>query len=279
MAFYTFTVSGAPTTTITSTGISSFLINGNIVQVQNSGGALPAPLAAATNYYVISIATNTLSLSLTPGGAAITLTTNGSGTNQIIDAWLAHFPTGHLLSSADTSAMTDQDSNWPGPVNAGGFGLYNCKEVLDPSGNSFNLVVAAWAYGSAVQSIPNNAYTALAFNTEIENVGGLHSTSVNNSRFTAPVAGDYLVIGGCGYATNATGVRQAAIYKNGSSVVNGAIVTPTSTNIGLVAVSGRIHLAIGDYIEIFTIQTSGGALNTAGSSDITYGNVSLIRAR
>lgn len=57
--------------------------NGSSVRVSNSGGALPAPLVAGTTYFIVSKTGNTAKLSLTSGGSAINLTTNGTGTNSI----------------------------------------------------------------------------------------------------------------------------------------------------------------------------------------------------
>lgn len=48
-----------------------------------SSGTLPSPLAALTPYYVISPSTNTLQLSATSGGAAIDITSTGSGTHYL----------------------------------------------------------------------------------------------------------------------------------------------------------------------------------------------------
>lgn len=45
-----------------------------------TGSALPAPLAADTDYWVVGAAANTFQLAATKGGAAIDLTTAGSGT-------------------------------------------------------------------------------------------------------------------------------------------------------------------------------------------------------
>lgn len=53
--------------------------NGDIWRVSNSGGALPAGLSAMTDYYVVSASGQTCSLSLTAGGAAVTLSTSGVG--------------------------------------------------------------------------------------------------------------------------------------------------------------------------------------------------------
>lgn len=53
------------------------------VTVRNTGGALPAPLAAATTYYTLRTDKNKIKLAATLGGAAINLTTNGTGTQFI----------------------------------------------------------------------------------------------------------------------------------------------------------------------------------------------------
>jgi hypothetical protein len=53
------------------------------VIVSNSGGAPPSPLVAGTGYFVRDATANTLKLAATLGGAAINLTTNGTGTNSL----------------------------------------------------------------------------------------------------------------------------------------------------------------------------------------------------
>lgn len=70
--------------TLTSHGFRT----GIKVRVSNSGGALPAGLAAATDYYVIKIDADTFYLSETllgalNGNAIIDITTNGTGTNTV----------------------------------------------------------------------------------------------------------------------------------------------------------------------------------------------------
>jgi len=54
--------------------------DGDRVRVSVSGGALPTGLQALTDYYVRDVSGNTLKLSATEGGAAVNLTTAGSGT-------------------------------------------------------------------------------------------------------------------------------------------------------------------------------------------------------
>lgn len=65
------------------TEVGTVLANGNSVQVSNSGGALPAPLVAGTTYFVRDKTGDTFKLAATSGGAAIDITTNGTGTNSI----------------------------------------------------------------------------------------------------------------------------------------------------------------------------------------------------
>jgi hypothetical protein len=63
-------------------------INGQRVRQSQSGGALPSPLVANTDTYIRDAATNTFKLALTSGGAAIDITTAGSGTLTVTDVAL-----------------------------------------------------------------------------------------------------------------------------------------------------------------------------------------------
>lgn len=76
----TFTADPA-TDVITSTGHG--LTNGQAIKVA-SDGTLPAPLAAATPYFVRDKTTDTFKVAATIGGAAIDITTAGSGTHTIV---------------------------------------------------------------------------------------------------------------------------------------------------------------------------------------------------
>jgi uncharacterized phiE125 gp8 family phage protein len=55
---------------------------GDVLRVSNSGGTLPAPLQPDTDYYVQAIAApGSYTLAESPGGAALDITTAGSGTH------------------------------------------------------------------------------------------------------------------------------------------------------------------------------------------------------
>lgn len=57
--------------------------NGTILQLYNSGGALPPGLKPNTNYYVVNSASGSLQLSLTLGGSAVTFTAEGTGSSYL----------------------------------------------------------------------------------------------------------------------------------------------------------------------------------------------------
>jgi uncharacterized phiE125 gp8 family phage protein len=55
----------------------------DVVRLTNSGGALPAGLAAETDYYVINVSGNTLQLATSQGGSAVSFTDDGTGTHYL----------------------------------------------------------------------------------------------------------------------------------------------------------------------------------------------------
>ena len=71
------TVSGPPTTDIILSTPQYWIVDD---AVQFSGGSLPAPLVASTNYWIVYVSGTTIRVSGTIGSSPITLTTIGSGT-------------------------------------------------------------------------------------------------------------------------------------------------------------------------------------------------------
>lgn len=128
-------------------------------------------------------------------------------------------------------------------------------------------VPTAEVYQSVSQNIPNGAFTAVTMDSSILDTDGQHSNSVNPSRVVCQVAGWYSVSGAIGYLTNATGARGAVIYKNGAALTQSTGTITAASNALHVATAGEflVQLAVGDYVELYAWQNSGGALGTAGS--------------
>lgn len=64
--------------TLTVTGAVAYAVD-DIVELANYGGGLPAPLVPNTTYYVKTASSGVYTLAATAGGAAIDLTTAGTG--------------------------------------------------------------------------------------------------------------------------------------------------------------------------------------------------------
>jgi hypothetical protein len=131
--------------------------------------------------------------------------------------------------------------------------------------------------------VANTTDVAVTWDTELFDVGGMHSTSSNTSRFTVPTGGDglYLITTVVVFAANGTGLRRAQIRKNGAELVglSGNTVMHGVTAAGDVGVplTAIADLAAGDYLEVYAWQSSGGALNinsgAAGSRDLSQAQI------
>ena len=123
-------------------------------------------------------------------------------------------------------------------------------------------VNAARVYNNADISIPSATYVTLTYNSEYYDVGGLHSTSSNTGRMTAPVAGKYLIISQIAWAANANGIRYQKIVKNGVStnVLAETQLPVPGSNEQYVQIMTEVNLNAGDYVEVWVWQNSGGNL-------------------
>ena len=116
-------------------------------------------------------------------------------------------------------------------------------------------------------SIANDTQVIIGWNAENIDSNGFHDNSTNNSRLTVPSGkgGKYLVTCQIEYAGNSTGVRSAQIRIN-----NDLKMLTESSGQGSTAqtilISGTFNLNASDYVEIWTVQTSGGSLNLNGGS-------------
>src|SRR5262245_8790974 len=127
----------------------------------------------------------------------------------------------------------------------------------------------ARVYHNTTQSISDSTVTAVSLNSERFDTDTIHDNSTNNSRLTCKTAGKYLIIANVGFASNATGYRSVAIRLNGSTYIASTQVTAINGATTRLAPSTLYALAVNDYVEAIVFQTSGGALNTEQSGNIT----------
>jgi len=119
---------------------------------------------------------------------------------------------------------------------------------------------------TGTQSIANDAYTAVTWNTENFDTDAMHSLVTNTSRITIASGKDgyYWIYGFVNYE-NQTGRRILAIRKNGAETIGFEVgITASSPNTNpCVGVYQVLDLDAGDYLELFTYQNSGGSINIA----------------
>lgn len=124
------------------------------------------------------------------------------------------------------------------------------------------------AFNSASLSIVNNTETAITLDSEDEDTDNFHSTSSNKSRITigTGLGGIYLLVGRVKWNNNSTGERTLRIKKNATTILeeehfaygtSGAGPTYTLSQ----QVTRLVRLADADYVELYGLQTSGGALS------------------
>jgi hypothetical protein len=134
------------------------------------------------------------------------------------------------------------------------------------------------AYQSSAQSISNNTYTKVQFQTEEFDTNS-NFDNATNYRFTPTVAGYYQVNGVVTIAATGTYFVAAAIYKNGAVFKAGGISLANASAFPSGTVSSLIYLnGSTDYIELYIFQFSGVSQNLQAALSTTYFQASLVRA-
>jgi hypothetical protein len=126
---------------------------------------------------------------------------------------------------------------------------------------------------SGSQTASNATWTAVTWPSESFDTNGFHDNSTNTSRITIPTgkAGKYSVTGFMQWDENTSGTgRYLAIYKNGTSV----FYTTTTPSIAYPCgyIFTTLDLSVGDYVEMFVYQDSGGTrtfYTATGSGNFT----------
>lgn len=119
---------------------------------------------------------------------------------------------------------------------------------------------------TSVQSMANNTRTALSWTTAQYQTGITWTSGANGTKLTVPKTGVYLLVANIKYANTAGGRRGVGWRLFGGSTNFDMQMHPAN---GVDTVSGiePILLQANDIIEITGFQNSGGAINTAGTTE------------
>jgi hypothetical protein len=133
--------------------------------------------------------------------------------------------------------------------------------VEEPIGSSYSpSLVSFSANRTAAGTIASAVYTKIIFSTVEYNIGNGYDSTLG--RFTAPVAGYYLINMAIFFGAPSTGERIVRLTKNGSNSKYGADTINGSATIThgswIVYMNGTT-----DYIEVHAYQNSGSSISIA----------------
>jgi len=119
---------------------------------------------------------------------------------------------------------------------------------------------------STTQSIADNTYTKIQFNTEEYDTANAYDNS-SNYRFTVPAGqdGKYFVYSAVRMASSSTSL-VLNLRLNGSNAGFSSLKA-VSGELQTITLMFSKSLSAGDYLEIFLRQQSGGSLDASGDSN------------
>jgi len=184
------------------------------------------------------------------------------------DTWIPIGPGEHTHDYVEKSTLTTTGDIYYASTAStpARLGIGSSGQVLTVSGG-----IPSWAAPSTTfvgcrltqstsLAINNETWSALNWDGETFDTHGFHDNSTNNTRITIPSgkAGYYQFYGNATIqSTNTTTVINQQFYKNGSAVPVPYIRTG-GVGYDSVMISTVLNLSVGEYIEHYLWQNSGG---------------------
>ena len=127
---------------------------------------------------------------------------------------------------------------------------------------------AFYAYKSSGQSVAQNTYVKVTFETELFDSDGKFA----DSRFTPTVAGHYFVSSTLAFTNHPAGAYCfIGIYKNGSSVFSEINTNQSSGDADTkTTATFMIYLDSDDYLEIYTRHNAGQSETTRSGQEVRF---------
>lgn len=159
--------------------------------------------------------------------------------------------------------------------NFGSIDIYNNGTNWFIKADKNIMAVGAGVRTNAAKVIPTGVATKVDFDIEDYDYQSSYD-SVTNFRYTAPIAGAYLVLASGGFEANATGFRKLMVHKNGDAYTRVTSVNNGAGDEVYLNTSRIVMLAVNDYIEVFAYQNSGGDLDLLGGDRETHLQIALL---
>ena len=146
------------------------------------------------------------------------------------------------------------------------------NEALENIGNYRVPPLCSLFRNAALSHTSNGNYQSVAWDSQhfTQTDSGMWAASPNPTRITLVTAGAYQVTATATPGASATGLRIAAIYKNGAAAAYGD-TTPGNATVSYTNVSALIESDGDDYVELFVFQSSGGNIAySVGASTMRF---------
>jgi hypothetical protein len=133
-------------------------------------------------------------------------------------------------------------------------------------------------FHSVAQTVQTSSATALTFDSETFDIGGLHSTSVSPTKVIIPAGGDghYLVVGDVYFIGSAAGTRRDVyIYVNGVAQVD--IILVPNANAQRPQATWLGPLVATDFVELFVNHDVGAPLSVGNNSPGQFNRLSVTK--
>ena len=267
-----FSVSGSQITFLPSSGTLSSSDSIDFILILGSVNAV----GVATTVSDSAITKGKLNLISTSGSPGLEVKGDGSSENGTIQLNCSQNSHGVKISSPAHSAGQSYELILPtGNVTAdkvlkvasvSGSGSTGIGQLSFGDAGGSN-TPGFLAYLSSNQNIANNSTTKIQCNTEVYDTDNAYDNS-SNFRFTVPSgqAGKYHIFAQIRPNTSTDYEYSEAIIKlNGSDKLQ-----TTGRNIGrdTRVIVSTLDLSVGDYIELFYYQDSGGTIDVSGNASV-----------
>jgi len=132
------------------------------------------------------------------------------------------------------------------------------------------------AYSSSGQTLSNNTWTKIAFQTEEFDTNSNYDNATNY-RFTPTVAGYYQVGGAISLGASPS-YASCSLYKNGARFKDGVQAGSSANALSELTASALIYFnGSTDYVEFYALQASGGSSTTSAGAYYTYFQAVMVR--
>ena len=271
------------TTNILSANVTS---DGTVTDLTFNGLEIGQWYEVRGNYKMqLDVAASDVAMTLSAIHNGVTIDSKGYAIDEISAAGLdeSNF-TPAFVFQADATSLTFLLSSASGNSRLVGNGNLNSTYVQLERRNDLNAptlpvagntsVIAALVEAGSGNAV-NNSTTPCVFTSVIDDPDGIYAGGI----FTIPAGGDglYELKGACGTAVNGSGIREGAIFINGSPVRFGDIIPANGSFSTPGYVSSVEKLVAGDTIQFGLFQNSGSSLAFTATTSICYASVIQVR--